>query len=77
LRIGPIAVGGPYGETVPLRPNLPTDTGKIASGTYKILLPDFDMQKSRWTVEVRPGEATQLHFAAQSQQVIEGVRELG
>ncbi len=75
LRIGPIAVGGPYGEAIPLHPNLPTDTGKIAPGTYKILLPDFDMKKSRWTVEVRPGEATQLQFVAQSQREVEKVSE--
>ncbi len=75
LRIGPIAVGGPYGETLPFRLNVPADTGKIAPGTYKILAPDFDMVKSRWTVEVRPGEVTQLQFLAHSQRQIEKVTE--
>lgn len=75
IRIGPIAVGGPYGEALPLGLNVSADTGKIAPGTYKILLPDFDMAKSRWTVEVRPGEVTQLQFLAHSQREIEKVAE--
>ncbi len=75
FRIGPIAVGGPYGETLPFRLNVTADTGKIAPGTYKILAPDFDMVKSRWTVEVRPGEVTQLQFLAHSQREIEMVAE--
>lgn len=75
FRIGPVAVGGPYGEALPFSLNLPTDTGKIAPGTYKILLSDFDMTKSRWTVEVRPGEVTQLQFLAHSQREIEKVGE--
>ena len=75
FRIGPIAVGGPYGETLPFSLNLPADTGKIAPGTYKILLPDFDMTNSRWTIDVRPGETTRLQFLAHSQREVEKVGE--
>lgn len=61
LTIGPVAVGGPYGDTHSI------DTGRefqlpLAPGKYKILLPDFDLKASRWEVEIEAQNTTRLDF---------------
>ncbi len=73
LRVGPVAVGGPYGKAFPCQADRTCDTGPVAPGSYKILLPDFDMKTSRWTVDVAPGEVTRLRFVARSQETVEKV----
>ena len=70
FRFGPIVVGGSYGETIPFDSDGVCDTGRIAPGEYKVLLPDFDVVKSRWTVKVLPGRVTRLNFVARSQQQV-------
>lgn len=75
FRLGPIAVGGPYGRSIKFGTDRKCSTGPIAPGSYKILLPDFDMVKSRWTVTVEPGMTTQLRFVAESQQKVVKVKE--
>ncbi len=46
----------------------------LAPGTYKIAMPYFDLVKSRFTIELRPGEQLQVHFRAKSPQVVELLR---
>jgi hypothetical protein len=98
MRLGPIAVGGPYGYSIPFymgdrsgrndRPSPGDRSGKndrsdiggqtqrivLAPGTYKIAMLDFDTVKSRFTVEVEPGELVKVHFEAKSPQVVEMLR---
>jgi len=75
FRIGPVAVGGPYGKAFPFASDYTCDTGLIAPGEYKTLLPDFDMVKSRWTVRVAPGSITHVRFSALSQKDVEKTDE--
>lgn len=75
LRLGPLVVGGPYGWSYEFNNDAVCMTDLLPAGTYRILLPDFDMVKSRWTVTVEPGRITRLEFTARSQQVIEKSRE--
>lgn len=61
LVIGPVVVGGPYGKKFAF------DIGRdfelhLPPGDYKLLLPDFDMVKSRWDVTVTPQKTTRLDF---------------
>ena len=72
---GPVAVGGPYGKAAPFDSEHVCDTGLITPGEYKILLPDFDVVKSRWTVNVSPGNVTYLRFLARSQRQVEKTEE--
>ncbi len=76
LRVGPVVVGGPYGRTFYFDSDRLAYSGRIAPGSYKILLPDFDMVKSRWTVDVSPGELTRLQFLARSQKDVEKIEEV-
>ena len=73
LQVGPVAVGGLYGKAFPFGADGTCDTGPIAPGPYKILLPDFDIKTSRWTVDVSPGKVTRLHFVARSQEKVERI----
>jgi hypothetical protein len=66
MRIGPVAVGGSYGRSYEFTSHGVTGTSPLAPGTYEVLLPDFDMIESRWTVTVRPGQTTYLEFVATS-----------
>ena len=70
LQVGSAAVGGPYGARYPFVANGISGTPLVSPGSYKILLPDFDMQKSRWDVAVEPGQVTYLRFIADSQQSV-------
>jgi hypothetical protein len=73
--LGTLVVGGSYGRTIAFDPDRKCNTGPIAAGSYRILLPDFDMVKSRWTVNVAPGMTTHLRFVARSQRVIDKLEE--
>jgi hypothetical protein len=80
MRLGPIAVGGPYGYAIPFSPEGPPERGAqtpqiaLAPGTYEIAMLDFDRVKSRFEVDVKPGERVVVHFEAKSEQVVEMVR---
>ena len=75
LKLGPLVVGGPYGRTYKFNNDGVCETGLLPPGTYEILLPDFDIIKSRWTVRVEAGRTTRLQFTARSQKVVEKSRE--
>jgi hypothetical protein len=68
-------VGGPYGRTYKFNNDGVCETGLLPPGTYEILLPDFDVVKSRWTVRVEAGRTTRLQFTARSQKVVEKSHE--
>lgn len=68
LQVGNVVVGGSYGSRYPFVANGISGTPLVSPGPYKILLPDFDMEKSRWDVTVEPGQVTYLRFVADSQQ---------
>jgi len=65
LVIGPIVAGGPFGRSITIEdgkcriPELP-------AGTYKLLLPEFDVKKSRWDVTIKPRTTTHLMFVVES-----------
>ncbi|MHC4877177.1 MAG: hypothetical protein ACYTGL_11840 [Planctomycetota bacterium] len=65
LRIGPLAVGGPYGKSITLK-----DGGgrllDLPAGRYKLLMSDFDVRRSRWDVNIVPGMTTRLEFEVKS-----------
>ena len=74
IQVGPIVVGGPYGIVAPL------DDGKcvisrLAKGTHRLVLPDFDSAKSRWEVNIKPRKTTTLEFAVRSDNKIHLVKE--
>jgi hypothetical protein len=77
MRLGPIAVGGPYGYSIPFGRSDQSDIGGqtprivLAPGTYKIAMLDFDTVKSRFTVEVESGERVAIRFDAKSEKVVE------
>ncbi len=66
-QVGTIAVGGRYGQSFEFDPDGVCTIDQLAPGTYRLLLPDFDIRKSRWEVTVKPSTTTQLTFTAQSQ----------
>lgn len=61
LMIGPVMVGGPYGKRFPFDPGKDFDL-HLPPGNYKLLLPDFNMIKSRWDVTVTSQETTRMEF---------------
>lgn len=75
LQLGPCVVGGAYGVTREFNHDYQCDTGLLPPGEYKLLLPDFDMVKSRWTVTVKPGQVTRLRFEASSPKVVQLAEE--
>ncbi len=75
IRLGPAIVGGPYGLDFKLDNNHQVVIKNLSAGTYKLLFPEFNYQKSRWTVEVFPQKATLLEFSAHNQTLIEKVQE--
>ena len=75
LKLGPAIVGGPYGRDFAFNSDLTLEIPNINTGTYKLLFPEFNYQKSRWTVTIEPGKVTELDFVARSQSVIEKVNE--
>jgi hypothetical protein len=74
MRLGPIVVGGPYGETLEFDSLGRTPRIPLAPGTYKIVMPDFDLVKSRFTIELEPGERLQIHFRAKGPRVVDLLR---
>ena len=53
VAIGSVVVGGPFGETH----EFDAASGfrlRLASGNYKLLLPQFDLKANRWDVEIEP-----------------------
>jgi hypothetical protein len=75
LLVGCVAVGGPYGARFPFVANGISATPQVSSGNYKVLLPDFDVAKSRWDVSISPGEVTYLRLSADSQQNLRFVEQ--
>lgn len=75
LQLGPCVVGGAYGVTREFNHDYQCDTGLLPPGEYKLLLADFDMVKSRWTVTVKPGQVTRLRFEASSPKVVQLAEE--
>lgn len=71
LQLGPCVVGGAYGVTREFNHDYQCDTGLLPPGEYKLLLADFDMVQSRWTVTVKPGQVTRLWFEASSPRVVQ------
>ncbi len=70
LQLGPCVVGGPYGVTREFNQDDQCDTGLLPPGEYHLLLPDFDVVKSRWTVTIKPGQVTRLRFEASSPKIV-------
>lgn len=75
LVLGPVVVGGPYGNKFEIEQGGRCDTGRLAPGTYKILFPEFDMRKSRWFVNIAPRTVTHVKFVAHSQRELEKIEE--
>jgi len=75
LVLGPVVVGGPYGNKFAIEEGGRCDTGRLAPGTYKILFPEFDMRKSRWFVNIAPRTVTHVKFVAHSQNELEKIEE--
>ncbi len=75
LVLGPVVVGGPYGNKFEVDHGGRCDTGRLAPGKYKILFPEFDMRKSRWFVSVAPRTVTHAKFVAHSQSELEKIEE--
>ena len=75
LLYGPVAVGGPYGLKADFNADKVAETGLLSPGSYKLLLPGFDYQKSRWTVEVAAGKTTEVVFTATSQKEVKKTKE--
>ncbi|MCP4696186.1 MAG: hypothetical protein GY862_04970 [Gammaproteobacteria bacterium] len=75
LLISPLAVGGGYGKRLRFDTNRHCDTGEITSGSYQIVLPDFDYLESRRTVNVSAGKVTHLEFSVRLQEHIELTQE--
>ncbi len=71
MMLGPIAVGGRYGERIAFDAHGRTRPIWLAPGSYELALPDFDVVKSRFTVELAPGERLRVHFRATSPHVVE------
>lgn len=68
LMIGTVVVGGPYGDTH----TFDSTAGirlRLPGGHYKILLPQFDLKKSRWDVEIEPKTVTRFTLATDGKQV--------
>ena len=75
LVLGPIVVGGPYGNKFEVEEGGRCDTGRLAPGKYKTLFPEFDMRKSRWFVNIAPRTVTHVKFVAHSQNELEKIEE--
>ena len=75
LQLGPCVVGGVYGVTREFNHDYQCDTGLLPPGEYHLLLSDFDMVKSRWTVTIKPGQVTHLRFEASSPKVVKLTEE--
>jgi hypothetical protein len=73
--VGPVTVGGPYGESFRCNAEGLCSTSPLAPGTYRVLFPEFDPVRSRWTVEVAAGQTTDLHFRSLSDRRIQWLAE--
>ncbi len=73
MLLGPIAVGGRYGEKVAFDARGRTRRIALAPGTYKVALPDFDAVRSRFTIQLEPGQLLQIHLRAESPEIVEWV----
>jgi hypothetical protein len=69
--VGPLVVGGPYGETHSCSALTVCHIGPLAGGPYKLLFPDVDVRKSRFDVSVTPGGTTRLEFRAGGERGVE------
>lgn len=68
VAIGSVVVGGEYGDTY----EFDTDRGfrlRLASGNYKLHLPQFDRKTSRWDFEIESKSVTRLTFTVNGQTV--------
>jgi hypothetical protein len=70
LQLGPCVVDGPYGVTREFNHDYQCDTGLLPPGEYNLLLADFDVVKSRWTVTIKPGQITRIRFEARSPKIV-------
>jgi hypothetical protein len=61
-------VGGPYGETHTFDSAEELQL-RAAPGSYKILLPQFDVVKSRWDATIQPKTTTRVAFSVNGQEV--------
>ncbi len=59
--IGPVVVGGPYGKKHRVHAAQDLEL-RLPPGDYKLLLPDFDLKKSRWDVTIVAGEGKKVVF---------------
>ncbi len=75
LQLGPCVVGGAYGVTRDFNHDNVCHTGPLPPGEYNLLLPDFDMIKSRWTVRIKPGQITRIRFEASAPKSVQLVEE--
>lgn len=74
LVISPLVVGGNYGERVPFEDGQ-CEVTELPAGSYKLLLPDYDIVKSRWDVRIAPGMTTRLQFRVTGEDQIAKVTE--
>lgn len=61
LTIGPVVVGGPYGDTHSIDVSQEFRL-QLPAGNYKILLPDFDPRIARWDVTILSKTISRLTF---------------
>ncbi len=62
LLVGSKVVGGSFGLAYKFSKQGVTASDRLSPGDYKILLPAFDVARSRWEVTVEPGKVTYLQF---------------
>jgi len=62
--LGPLVVGGPYGQPFDCTPALPCTLGPLAPGRYKLQFPELDARRSRFDVVVAAGMRSRLVFRA-------------
>lgn len=63
LTIGPLVAGGAYGDTVRFKRGR-CEFDRLPAGTYKIVVPDRDPVRHRWTVLVEAGHHTEVQLFA-------------
>jgi hypothetical protein len=61
--VGPLVVGGPFGQVVDCDAAGLCALGPIAPGPLKLVLPDFDPRRSRFETVVAPRGTTRLRLA--------------
>ena len=64
--VGPLTVGGRYGRSFRCPDVGACEVGPLAPGTWRILFPEFDRVRSRFEVQVEPGQVARLAFSARA-----------